>query len=273
MFQVSGRSSKTRGAFGLLELIYHATTRELRKNHSNAVIGLLLNMMQTMILVLSFYLMFQLLGMKNSPLRGDFLLYIMSGIFLYITHIKAMGAVLSSEGPASPMMQHAPMNTAISIAAAALSSLYIQIISMLLVLTLYHTAMTPITIDKPISAFWMLLLSWFTGVAMGVLFLAMKPWAPGLVGVVSAIYSRVNMIASGKMFLANSLPASKLALFDWNPLFHTIDQTRGFTFLHYNPHFSSSTYPLYVGATVIMIGLMGEFYTRKHASASWSAGR
>jgi hypothetical protein len=24
---------------------------------------------------------------------------------------------------------------------------------------------------------------------------------------------------------------------------------------------------------LIMIGLMGEFFTRKHASASWSAGR
>jgi len=64
-----------------------------------------------------------------------------------------------------------------------------------------------------------------------------------------------------------------LVLFDWNPLFHTIDQARGFIFLHYNPHFSSVSYPLYLTAALIMIGLMAEFYTRKNASLSWSAGR
>jgi ABC-type polysaccharide/polyol phosphate export permease len=62
-------------------------------------------------------------------------------------------------------------------------------------------------------------------------------------------------------------------LFDWNPLFHTIDQARGFAFINYNPHFSNWQYPLYVGITLLMIGLMGEFYTRQYASASWSAKR
>ena len=31
-----------------------------------------------------------------------------------------------------------------------------------------------------------------------------------------------------------------LTIFDWNPLFHTIDQARGFTFINYNPHYSRS---------------------------------
>ncbi|MBB5721375.1 hypothetical protein FHS72_000982 [Loktanella ponticola] len=30
---------------------------------------------------------------------------------------------------------------------------------------------------------------------------------------------------------------------------------------------------MYVSAGLIMIGLMAEFYTRKNASVSWSAGR
>ena len=81
------------------------------------------------------------------------------------------------------------------------------------------------------------------------------------------------MIASGKMFVANSMPTSKLAFFDWNPLFHTIDQGRGFIFLNYFPHYSSISYPLTVTAVLMVVGLMGEHYTRKHQSASWSAGR
>ena len=88
---------------------------------------------------------------------------------------------------------------------------------------------------------------------------------------VQSIYSRVNMIASGKMFLANSMPEWLRSFFDWNPLFHTIDQARGDIFINYNPHFSNVTYPLYVTLVCLMIGLMAEFYTRQHASVSWSA--
>jgi len=143
----------------------------------------------------------------------------------------------------------------------------------LTVLFIYHVLVTPVVIDNPVGAMGMLLAAWFSGCAVGMLFLAVKPWAPDIVTVATNIYARVNMIASGKMFVANSLPSSMLALFDWNPLFHTIDQARGYIFLHYNPHFSSSWYPIYVGIGLLMIGMMGEFYARKHASLSWSAGR
>lgn len=257
----------------MVELIYHSIVRDIRKSHRSAVIGLLLNMMQAVVFVLAFLILFELLGLRGSALRGDFLLYIMSGIFLYLTHIKAMGAVVSSEGPASPMMQHAPMNTIIAITSAAIAALYTQVLSMVVILTIYHIAFTPITIDQPIGAMGMLLLAWFSGVAVGLVFLAIKPWAPDFIGVMTSIYMRANMIASGKMFVANSLPAYMVAMFDWNPLFHTIDQSRGFIFLHYNPHFSSISYPVYLSLVLILIGLMGEFYTRKHASLSWSAGR
>lgn len=257
----------------MVELIYHSIVRDIRKSHRSAVIGLLLNMMQAVVFVLAFLILFELLGLRGSALRGDFLLYIMSGIFLYLTHIKAMGAVVSSEGPASPMMQHAPMNTIIAITSAAIAALYTQVLSMVVILTIYHIAFTPITIDQPVGAMGMLLLAWFSGVAVGLVFLAIKPWAPDFIGVMTSIYMRANMIASGKMFVANSLPAYMVAMFDWNPLFHTIDQSRGFIFLHYNPHFSSISYPVYLSLVLILIGLMGEFYTRKHASLSWSAGR
>lgn len=273
MFQVEVKRTRSRTMFGMLELIYHATVREVRKDHRNAFIGLLLNMMQTVIFVLTFFLLFALLGMRGTAIRGDFLLYIMSGIFLFLTHTKAMGAVFGSEGPTSPMMQHAPMNTAISITAAALASLYLQTLSLVVVLFIYHVAFVPVVIDDMIGAYGMVLVAWISGVGVGMVFLALKPWAPDFASIASSIYARANMIASGKMFVANSLPSSMLVLFDWNPLFHAIDQARGFIFLHYNPHFSSISYPLYLTAALIMIGLMAEFYTRKNASVSWGAGR
>jgi len=64
-----------------------------------------------------------------------------------------------------------------------------------------------------------------------------------------------------------------LAMFDWNPLFHAIDQARGYVFINYNPHYSSISYPMQVSIVLIMVGLMLEFYTRKNASVSWEAAR
>jgi ABC-type polysaccharide/polyol phosphate export permease len=274
MFQAAEHRQGSKGAaFATLELIYHAAVRSVRKTHNNAFLAIANNLLQSVIFVLSFYLMFTLLGMRGAAIRGDFLLYIMSGVFIFMVHTKVVGAVVQSEGPASPMMQHAPMNTVIAIASAALGSLYIQVLCLVIVLFVYHVAFTPIVIEQPIPAFGMLLISWFTGVAVGVVLLAMKPWAPQFVTVFTTVYQRANMIASGKMFVANMLPGYMLVMFDWNPLFHCIDQARGFIFINYNPMHTDWAYAIWVGLALLMIGLMGEFYTRRSASISWGARR
>ena len=271
MFQTKRRTSRLVATFSMLELVYHASVQSVRKTHRNAFMALFMNMLQTITLVLAFYFMFAILGMRGSAVRGDFLVYIMSGIFLYMTHIKAMGAVSGAEGPTSPMMQHAPMNTLVAIAAALVSSLYIQLLSAAVVLYVYHVAFTPVVLFDPMGCFFMVVLAWFTGAAVGLVMLAAKPWAPSFVSIFGQIYQRANMIASGKMFLANTLPGYMLVMFDWNPLFHAIDQSRGFAFVNYNPQNSNIEYPLTVGCVLVVIGMMLEFATRKHASASWGA--
>lgn len=276
MFQISAPRSRFGSAIYIAELIYHNSVRSVRKSHGNAMMAILMNMLQTIVFVMAFYVMFQILGLRGTALRGDFMIYIMTGIFLYMTHSKTLGAVSSSEGPASPMMQHAPMNTAIAIAAAMVSTLYIQLLSLAAVLFVYDVAFAPgvlMDIFDPIGCMGMILLAWFSGAAIGMVILAAKPWFPTPVGIISTVYQRANMIASGKMFVANTLPPFMLKMFDWNPLFHCIDQSRGFAFLDYNPRNSSWEYALYFSIVFIMIGLMGEFYTRKHASASWGARR
>lgn len=257
----------------IAEVVYHATVRKVRGGHNNAFIALFINMLQAITLVAVFYVMFSILGLRGAKLRGDFLLYVMSGIFLFITHAKSVGAVAGAETASSPMMQHAPMNTLVAIVSSALSALYIQVLSLFVILFVYHVAFTPVEADKPIAGFAMLLLAWFTGCAVGLVLYALKPWFPNFVAVFSQIYQRANMLASGKMFVANSLPPYMLMMFDWNPLFHAIDQCRGFVFVNYFPRNSNIEYPLTLGIVLIMIGLMGEFYTRRHVSSSWGARR
>ena len=276
MFQKSVPMSRRSSAVNILELIYHNTVRSVRKTHGNAFLSISISVFQSLMFVLFFYVMFTVMGIKGLALRGDFVIFLLTGIFMFMTHNKAVGAVLGSEGPSSPMMQHAPMNTFISIVAGMLSTLYIQMLAVFFILFVYDVAVNPYVLKEivdPVPVMGMLLLSWFSGGTVGLVFLAMKPWFPGLTGTLSTLYKRANMIASGKMFVANSLPAFMVSMFDWNPLFHTIDQARGFAFINYAPRYTDWHYVMYLSLTLLMVGLMGEFYTRKHASASWSARR
>jgi ABC-type polysaccharide/polyol phosphate export permease len=267
------KKSRLRNGFEVMELIFHASVRNVRKSNGNAVLGLVMSIIQSVLMVLIMYALFEILGMRGAAVRGDFLLYVMSGVFMFMTHVKVIGAVSGADGPTSPMMMHAPMNPIITIAAAAISSLYQQTLSAGVILLFYHTMFTPISIHEPVGMMGMYLLSWFSGIGIGMLFLSARPWQPELMSVVTTLYQRANMIASGKMLLANNTPSSVRNMFDWNPLFHTIDQGRGFIFLNYDPRYTSIEYPIYVALTCMMIGLMAEFFTRQHASASWGKGR
>ena len=271
MFQHSRKRSFAGIILSTSEVIYHSVVREVRKTHGNAIMAIVINIVQMIVMLAVFYVIMQLLGAKGAAVNGDFIIYLLTGVFLFMTHTKTMSAVSGAEGPTSPMMQHTPMNTIVSITAAALGALYIQIISLVSILFIYYVLFTHYVIDQPVGAFMMVLLAWFTGIGVGLIFMALAPWAPDFIKLCQPIYRRVNMIASGKMFLANTLPTFMLMMFDWNPLFHCIDQARGFAFINYYPRNSSIEYPLYVGIALIMIGLMGEYFTRRRASISWGA--
>lgn len=273
MFQPAIRKSSVRSMFATFELIFHVAVRDVRMNNSNAVVGLIVNIIQSLMMVLVFWFMFTYLNMRGAAVRGDFMIYTMSGIFMYMTHIRTIKAVSKAEGPTSAMMKHAPMNTIVAIAGQSLAALYQQILSVAVILFFYHTMFARIEMEFPVLALAMLILAWITGIGVGMIFKAATPWAPDFFSVLTSFYTRANMIASGKMFLANALPTSKLFWFSWNPLFHIIDQARGFIFLNYNPHYTSVTYPLLAAFVLIILGLMGDTFTRQYASASWSAGK
>lgn len=271
IFARAPRTSQVRTAFSILELIYHNTARSIRKGHEHAVLGLLMDVVKALLMIAVFYGMYAIFDMRRTAIRGDFLLFIMSGVFMYMTFNKGMGAVMGAEGATSAMMKHSPMSTAVALAASALAGLYQQVLSVGLMLLFYHCLVTPVVIDQPLGVLGMMILAWFTGCCFGMVVYAAKPWAPYLVNTVSSFFRRANMFASGKMFVANTLPGFMLAMFDWNPLFHIIDQTRGYMFLNYYPRYSDWGYALKVGLVFLMVGLMLEFVTRRSASLSWFA--
>ena len=82
MFVQPRNRNLAQAAFSTLALIYHQTVHNLRSSHSNAVVGLAMSVGQALAMVAGFYMMFHVMGVRRSPIRGDFMLYLMSGIFL-----------------------------------------------------------------------------------------------------------------------------------------------------------------------------------------------
>ncbi|MCA0042092.1 ABC transporter permease [Celeribacter litoreus] len=269
MFHYSKSQSGFAAAFSTLRLIFVTTARHIRKSNKSPIIGLLMNILKTLMLVAIFAMIMSILGMRSTAIRGDFILYVMTGVFLFRTHIGALSDVSAAPNGLSAMTLHAPMNTTIAVTSAALSNLFTQILSFVVVLSVYSLGWGAVHFQNLKGAFGMLLLAWASGASIGMVFLAAKPWAPSFISIFQVMYMRANMFTSGKMFVANAMPGYMLALFSWNPLFHTIDQARGFTFVNYNPHHSNYIYPIYFTLVFITIGLLGEFFTRKRISLSW----
>ena len=257
--------------FTTLNLIYHQTVYNLRNSDRNAVMGLLFTIAQTAIFVGFFALMYFVVGIRSSPIRGDFILFMMSGIFVFMTHVQTVAQVAGSYSISGGLVKHEPMNAAVMIAAAALSVLYRQMLSGIVILGLYHLAVTPITFYFFPGCLAIFLLGWFGGVCVGLVFLGLRPWSPKTVGILTQVYQRVNMIASGKMFVANSLPNFVLPWFSWNPLFHVVDQLRGFLFVNYTPQKTDYHYAIWVFIGLLMVGLLLNFAARKYESLSWGA--
>lgn len=252
-----------------IELLFHSIVRDVRTMSGNATLGLLVTLSQNLLMLLMFYLLYEVMGLRSLAIRGDFIVFLLTGIFLFLTHNKAIQNVMKAAGPTDKMMQHAPMSTLLSILATALSGLYLSVFAITIILFTVHVLRGGLEFYNPAGLIFPFFMAWASGVAIGLLFLVLRPFAPKLVPMLAMIYRRANMIASGKMIPANYMGVAMVSWFDWNPLFHTIDQARGAAFVNYFPRNSNMEYPVYFTLAILAFSLMVEFWLRKNMSQSW----
>ena len=265
------RTSLFMEALTFLELLYFTTVRDVRTETGNAALGLLIAVIRTLTLVFVFYILFEFVGMKGIALRGNFFLFLLGGVLLFFMHNGTVGKTIQAGSQVSPMMMHAPMTAVLRMMSANLAVLYIYTLSILIILIGMWVFTGEVEIHRPAQTILPFILAWASGIAIGLIFLLIKPFMPNMMQTISKVYMRANLITSGKFFVANMLPEKVLPFFDWNPLFHTIDQMRGALFVNYVPHNTSITYPLLFVAVGGVIGLMGEHYSRRTVSRSDSA--
>ena len=246
---------------GLIELIYVSIVRSFRMDTGGSLLGFMGLLLAPLLLFFVFYLMFEIFG-RRPTIRGDFLLFMMTGIFLYRSHIQAVKNLKGASHSMSGMMFYAKTSTLLSILASAINQLYIVILSVIVIMGTSYLIRGELEVYNPSGMVLPFFLAWASGLAVGLLFMAFTPLAPFIIPRLFMMYRRAQMITSGKMFVANSIPAAILPFFTWNPLFHSIDQARGHAFINYIPRNTSIEYPLYFTLAALAIGFTVEFAMR-----------
>lgn len=271
MFTPPTKPSGIAEVFRFFDLLYHSTVREVRKAKVNPMVGLLNDILQSMIYVAFFYFFMQIMGMRQLAVRGNEILFVMSGVFLFLVHVKAIGAVMKTKGPLNQMNLHTHVTSILNILAAALAAVYVQILAFFIILFLTHVLLEPVEIYYPAGVALSFFVAWLAGVAIGNLFLAISVFLPKTMRIVAQTFQRVNMVFSGKFSLANLIPTAMWPMFAWNPLFHTIDFARSSMFINYTATRTDISYAIYVSLGVLLAGFMVDHWTRKFASESWKA--
>ena len=123
--------------FRFFDLLYHSTVRSVRQSNVNPIMGLFRDILQAMLYVLFFILFMRVLGMREMAIRGNEILFIMSGVFLFLVHTKAIAAVMQTKGPLNKMNLHTHVTSILNILANALAGVYIQVISFFIILYFY----------------------------------------------------------------------------------------------------------------------------------------
>jgi ABC-type polysaccharide/polyol phosphate export permease len=258
----------TQGVLTFFEVLYHTIVRNVRNESGGAALGIALTIFRSVMMVAIFVAIFQFMGMGGVKIRGDVVLFMYTGVSLFLLHNSAITRTMSAGNPLLPILRHTSMTTVLNILAANCALLYTHVISSAAILAYVHLWRDALDIAEPEGLIAPYLLAWGSGIAIGMILLAIKPFLPRVAEFASLIYRRLNMVSSGKFVVANMLPATFTVFFTWNPLFHCIDQLRGAVFVNYFPHKTGLGYPLaFVGAAMV-IGMMAEFWLRRNLSAS-----
>ena len=236
-----------------LDIVTQAAIRDVVRSGPGLTRAIAQSVVQTVLLVGSFFVMSGALGLSGPAIRGDLLIYLMTGVFLFNLHARTIMAVLASEGSTSEIRMYRASPLLMTIG-SAIGALYVQIITALLLLFAYHVFWKAIDLRPLMNGLTLLGILWIGSIGAGQVLLAVKKLAPRLAMSLAQAWTRVAMLTSGSMFVANALPAKFIPLVSWNPLFHVIDQMRGAVFVNYSCQVSSPTTPAIAALCAIIAG-------------------
>lgn len=186
-----------------MSLVYALVVREIRSEHKNAALGILLTVGPMLVMGLVFYFILQMLGGGMAKIRGDHMTFILLGFAIYFGHIQTVMGVSGSISIG--MLNHKRMSLFLLISVKSVAVAYKLILSFGALLAMNYLFRGVWHMEQPLQFIIAFIWCWLGGVAIGVMLLAaMRYFSWG--GVLKVAYIRIMFFTSGKLFVANSLP-------------------------------------------------------------------
>lgn len=250
-------------------LVYSLTVRELRTEHKNAALGILISVSQPLLAGLVYYIFMQLLGSSAAPIRGDDLTFVLVGFFMFFFHIRTVAMVTGAIK--RDMLNHQHATPFLFVCVKSLASLYKHLLALVILIGINYLLRDQYEMQDPLIFGIVLLMCWVGGIAVGMICMALVrylSWG----ALIQSTYVRVMFFTSGKFFIANLLPAQIRPIMDWNPLFHLLDQGRSAVFINYTGRTTNLEYPILIYSLLLVIGFLVENFVRRNYSASHAPG-
>ncbi|MFK7943336.1 MAG: ABC transporter permease [Paracoccaceae bacterium] len=251
-------------------LVYSLVVRDLRTEHKNAALGILISVAQPLVAGLIFYAFMELMGgAGGGQVRGDKMTFVLLGFVIFFMHIRTVTAV--TQALREDMLNHQRMSPFLLICVKAISSAYKLILAVLILFVLNYLLRDVYEMQNLLLFLSVMFWCWVGGIAVGIVFLAAVrylTWG----ALLQTAYIRIMFFTSGKFFVANGMPGFLRPFMDWNPLFHLLDQGRAAAFVNYTARTTDMTYPVTVYLIVLVIAMLIEHYVRTNYSQSHMPG-
>ena len=272
---LSKKSSGVRQSFwvaavAFITLVYSLVVRDLRTEHKNAALGILISVAQPLVAGLIFYAFMEIMGGAGAAqVRGDKMTFVLLGFVIFFMHIRTVTAV--TQALREDMLNHQRMSPFLLISVKAISSAYKLILAVLILFVMNYLLRDVYEMQNLLLFLSVMFWCWLGGIAVGIIFLAAVrylTWG----ALLQTAYIRIMFFTSGKFFVANAMPGFLRPLMDWNPLFHLLDQGRDAAFVNYTARTTEMTYPIVVYLSILVIAMLIENYVRVNYSQSHMPG-
>lgn len=252
-----------------ITLVYSLVVRDLRTEHKNAALGILISVAQPLVAGLIFYVFMELMGSGVGHVRGDNMTFILLGFVIFFMHIRTVSAVTGALR--EDMLNHQRLSPFLLVSVKAISSAYKLILALLILFALNYLLRDVYEMQNLLVFLGVMFWCWLGGVAAGIIFMAAVrylTWG----ALLQTAYIRIMFFTSGKFFVANGMPGFLRPYMDWNPLFHLLDQGRAAAFTNYTARTTTMEYPIMVYLVLLVVAMLVENYVRTNYSQSHMAG-
>lgn len=231
-------------------LLHTLAVHEIRRQSAGRL-GLLGAFSTPLLICAFFWFVFEMIGKRGLVLRGDLVTFLLTGIFLFFLCVRAQARVQLDGGKAMMSRAHPILRAW----AGGVSVLYITVVAMVIVFLGNYLIMGVAELQDPAGVILPIAVTWMFGIGAGMCFSGLSLSIGGR-ETMNLVFSRVMFVTSGKFFVANAVPGWVRCYFDWNPLFHLVDQLRGAVFVNYTARHTSLEYPAAVAFALLVLGHM-----------------